>query len=357
MTATGFASAALVALVLAGLRRQGIAPPEVPLAAAMRHAQPLIALDRKRALLSAILSRHGPIALLRVGEAVAEQGFHPMLHALLRATGPVDLIGRWLRLERYAHSHHRTVADRLDAGCAALRHIALHGPPPTAAEDALVLGVQLALLREVGCRDVTAEVGGAILARADGSWSAPAAEAALAAGDTARWRLAWSGWEPRRRGSSDGAAKAPFGAPEFGFDGCHEATALAALMADDPSRRASVAELAAALGLSSRALQRRLAAHGLSASSVGRTVQVRHACLLLAGGDDALPAIGFAAGFSDQAHFTREFRKRVNMTPGAYRALARAGAAGDVSPWPRITIHSHAVTPSAKRATQVHGSR
>jgi AraC-like DNA-binding protein len=50
-------------------------------------------------------------------------------------------------------------------------------------------------------------------------------------------------------------------------------------------------------------------------------VQVRHACALLAGGDDPLPAVGFVCGFSDQAHFTREFRRRVNLTPGAYRAI------------------------------------
>jgi AraC-like DNA-binding protein len=52
-------------------------------------------------------------------------------------------------------------------------------------------------------------------------------------------------------------------------------------------------------------------------------VQVRHACALLAGSDEPLPAVGFVCGFSDQAHFTREFRRRVNLTPGAYRALVR----------------------------------
>jgi len=52
-------------------------------------------------------------------------------------------------------------------------------------------------------------------------------------------------------------------------------------------------------------------------------VQVRQACALLASTDEPLPVIGYICGFSDQAHFTRQFRKRVAMTPGAYRNLLR----------------------------------
>jgi AraC-like DNA-binding protein len=56
-------------------------------------------------------------------------------------------------------------------------------------------------------------------------------------------------------------------------------------------------------------------------------VQVSQACAMLAGSEDPLPAIGYACGFSDQAHFTRAFRQRVSMTPGAYRALIRGAPA------------------------------
>ncbi|TDG08669.1 hypothetical protein E2C05_31320, partial [Paracraurococcus ruber] len=196
MTGRAFASAGLVALVFTGLRRQGIAPPEPPPGPGLRLAgPPLVAHGRKRDLLAAVLRQHGPVAVLRVGEAVADQGFHPILHVLLRAQGPADLIGRWLRLERYGHSHHRTVVEHLAADGAALRHVSLDGAPPAAAEDLLVLGLHLGLLRAIGCTGVSAAIAGGRVARPDGGWDAAAAAAAVAAGDTAAWRLAWAGWQ------------------------------------------------------------------------------------------------------------------------------------------------------------------
>ena len=334
MTARAFASAGLVALIFDGLRRQGIAPPEPTPGPGLRHAAPpLVAHGRKRDLLSAVMARHGPVPILRVGEAVAEHGFQPMLHALLRARGPVDLIARWLRLERYAHSHHRTVVDRLDADHARLRHVSLDGNPPSAAEDLVVLGLYLGLLRAIGCAEVKAAVGaaGEALARPDGGWDAAAAARVVAAGDTATWHLGWSGWRTIRPGETrPGRQPCLRDAPDVRFDDCSEAAALATLHSEDPARHIPLTEAAAALGLSPRALQRRLAAHGLTATAVSRAVQVRQACALLVGTDDPLPAVGFVCGFSDQAHFTRAFKQRVNMTPGAYRASSRGDRRWDI---------------------------
>ncbi|MGK7867630.1 helix-turn-helix transcriptional regulator [Falsiroseomonas sp. E2-1-a20] len=323
MTGRAFASAGLFALVFDGLRRQGIAPP-VPSPPGLRYAAPTVPLGAKRDLLSAIMRAHGPLPLLRVGEAIADQGFQPMLHALLRARGPQDLVTRWLRLERYAHTHHRTAVDRLDGQGARLRHVSLSGAPPSAAEDLLVLGVYLGLLRAIGCHGVAARVGGQVVARGDGGWDSRGLALAVAAAATAEWDIAWSGWTMRRDVVAPCPPHDPAGAPAISFDGCAEAVSLARLLGEDPARHLPLAEVAAALGLSPRALQRRLAASGLTLTAVLRTVQVRHACALLAGGEEPLPAVGYICGFSDQAHFTREFRKRVNMTPGAYRGLLHA---------------------------------
>ncbi|WP_376100643.1 helix-turn-helix transcriptional regulator (plasmid) [Roseomonas sp. CCTCC AB2023176] len=294
-------------------------PPPVGV---LHAAPPLLAHGRKRDLLGAVMTAHGPVALLCVGEAVTGQGFQPMLHALLRARGPEDLIRRWMRLERYAHSHHRTIADHLDAAGAALRHVALDGPPPSAAEDILVLGVYVGLLRALGCRNVAGAVGRVCVALPDGGWDAEGAARCVATGDTATWRLSWSVAPVPEARPAD--FPDPLDAPAVSFGNCPEAPAVAALLTDDPGRQLPLHDAAMALGLSPRALQRRLASHGLTLGAVIRAVQVRHACTLLSG-DDPLPAIGFVCGFSDQAHFTRAFRARLNMTPGAYRALVRSG--------------------------------
>ena len=41
--------------------------------------------------------------------------------------------------------------------------------------------------------------------------------------------------------------------------------------------------------------------------------------------DGPLSVVSYAAGFADQAHMCRVFRAHAGVTPGAYRALARAG--------------------------------
>jgi AraC-like DNA-binding protein len=40
---------------------------------------------------------------------------------------------------------------------------------------------------------------------------------------------------------------------------------------------------------------------------------------------DPIAEVGFLSGFADQAHFTRELRRRVGLPPAAYRAAFRSG--------------------------------
>ena len=63
----------------------------------------------------------------------------------------------------------------------------------------------------------------------------------------------------------------------------------------------------------------------------GRTIseailhyRIEYACRLLASEDEPLAVIAYNAGFSDQSHFTREFKRTIGMTPGKFRRSARA---------------------------------
>jgi AraC family transcriptional regulator len=51
-----------------------------------------------------------------------------------------------------------------------------------------------------------------------------------------------------------------------------------------------------------------------------RRLRIEHACRELCGSDAALAAIASAAGFSDQSHFSRTFKRLMQMTPAQYRA-------------------------------------
>jgi AraC family transcriptional regulator len=58
-----------------------------------------------------------------------------------------------------------------------------------------------------------------------------------------------------------------------------------------------------------------------------RRQRVALACRHLTGSDTSLAEIALLAGFADQSHFTRTFKRQIGLTPAAYRKLT-AGAVG-----------------------------
>jgi AraC family transcriptional regulator len=64
-------------------------------------------------------------------------------------------------------------------------------------------------------------------------------------------------------------------------------------------------------------------AFGLSTGEYLRGLRVEHAARLLAHEDLPLAQISQSSGFSDQAHFTRVFKRHLGVTPGAYRLRLR----------------------------------
>jgi len=51
-----------------------------------------------------------------------------------------------------------------------------------------------------------------------------------------------------------------------------------------------------------------------------RQLRIEYACRKLSISDASLAAIASGAGFSDQSHFSRTFKRLVDMTPAQYRA-------------------------------------
>jgi AraC-like DNA-binding protein len=144
-----------------------------------------------------------------------------------------------------------------------------------------------------------------------GPASALERQSALAAWwqDAARWS------QPRGRSAERPAA---------GRDEAALRRALSAL-ADDPARDVSLAELAAAAGMSQyRLVQRFRARFGMPPHAFQIAQRVARARRLLEVG---MPAASAAAtvGFHDQSHLHRHFRRRLGLTPGAYAAAFRHG--------------------------------
>ena len=96
-------------------------------------------------------------------------------------------------------------------------------------------------------------------------------------------------------------------------------TQLRGLLAADPAYDWRMDRAASALGLTGRTLQRRLRAAGTTFRALLRRTRADAAACLVADGV-ALAETGFACGYADQAHLTREFRSCIGLAPGAYRA-------------------------------------
>jgi AraC-like DNA-binding protein len=358
-----------------------LVPPVVPTL-----GEATVALAPKRSLLTWVAERWGLVPLLEVGRGVGrlqvELPDDPMLAALLRATDPDDAITRWQRLERFVHSRHRIervdpASDPVGAASAGAAHARAHGAaseaafgaasggaagevvrlirhagppglPPSPAEDALVLGVLAELCRRSGAARLAVTLVGPdgrehrILAD-DHFTDAPPDWPALP-GATGCWRFAW--W-PTRNPPADAASAGRRAVAAWSAPGALPAAdrvptddlsrerplvaQLIAVVAADLCRAwtlADVARVLAAAGPSfaPRTLQRRLAAAGATFPGVVRAARVAAAGRMLAERRLALGVIGFACGFADQPHFTRQFKRQLGLTPAAYRRVfARTG--------------------------------
>ncbi|MEL3891225.1 AraC family transcriptional regulator [Ferrovibrio sp. MS7] len=317
---SSFASAAFVGLILRRMALAGLEPPPDVTASGLlaRALQPggnvQVALALKQALLRHAAIERGAGFLLGIGQGIHDVPSDPTLDVLRRAASAADLLLRWQRLESYHHSHHRTRIEALDeaGGTALLRHVSLGPTPPAAVEDIVVLGLLAALFQAIGCRgleiDLIAGNGTALAAMRD---DRILLDAALPADGTAQWRLRW------RQQLLDTVS-----IPRDAAEGLIER--LYALFDDDPFRQWSLGEAGRALGLSSRSLQRRLAEAGAGYAGIQRDARVKRAARAMLAGPATLAEIGYAAGFADQAHFTREFRRVTGMRPAEWRRVALA---------------------------------
>ncbi|WP_117211095.1 helix-turn-helix transcriptional regulator [Allorhizocola rhizosphaerae] len=294
-----FASAILVSVVQRALAEEGIV---VPVLAATSDGA-LLPLDTKRRLLAEVARDHGLLPLLRVGGYLPKLPPDPAVSALTAARDPQDLFERWRRLERFTHSRHRVVLHELGANHVVAEHAGPPGSPPEPAEDALILGLLTALLQAIGARGVTVALDPrrAPVVFEDGVFVAPPAGCA-----TAIWHLTWSSLAPAGTTADAVADTDPVGQARQ-------------LLAGDLARRWTLPGLAAELGTSPRSLQRRLRGDGgFSALLAG--ARAHRAGELLMRAEPSLGVVGFASGYADQPHFTREFKRRTAMTPAAYRS-------------------------------------
>lgn len=308
-----FASAAMVRILRAGMQQLGLHVPATPTAGAR------VSLADKRRLVQAAAAQGGWAALVQLGRGVRAIRGDPVHQALAASRSPAALLERWCRLERYVHSRHRVQVRALDAGLA-VSHLSLHaGEPPLPHENLVVLGVLAAALGEAGVQGLRVCIAGMpVWPDADEA----ALQALVASGQTGQWHLKWEGQAPATAGAPVQSA------PQEAVVPCAPgpAQALGRLLLADLMDIPALAQAAHQLGKPPRSLQRELAAQGLTYTEVLAQTRCRAAAWYLVHSPMATAETGFVCGFSDQAHFTRQFSRLVGVTPGAYRREFAAAA-------------------------------
>lgn len=301
----GFTSTSLLSLVVAAI---GKADPS--LVVDRTRPDPMqagtVPDGEKRALLDRFAAKHGHAAILGIGQQVELAEETPSLAVLTRSSDPAILAEKWMRLERYHHSSHRTLIETSPGvGWRCLRRS--EAAPASPVENLLIAGVLLGLLALIGVRDTRLIIGDSPVDAGNAG--------ALISGPCERFSISWSGdraeihERPPETGSID--------------------VRLVGLLAGDIGRGWRLGDAARLLACSERSLQRHLARDGRRFSSILRRARMREATILLTETDTSLAEIGYCCGYADQAHFQRDFRRVTNMTPGTFRSLSREpGAAG-----------------------------
>ncbi|EJE49311.1 DNA-binding domain-containing protein, AraC-type [Acidovorax sp. CF316] len=318
-----FASAAMVRLLVRAMAAQGLAlPAGLPAPAALAGSH--VPLDCKRSVVQAVLAQGGPALLLNLARQVHWLQGDPVHRALLGAGDIPGLLARWQRLERYVHSGHQVSLLSQDPGRIGLHHHARPGKggAPLPPESLAVLGVLLGSCEALGTAGLAVQLGlgdgSPALPLAAGPEQAALLAIAMARGQASHWTLHWqpaaeSHVPPTPAGANPQAALCdalPW--PPL----AHQ---IARRVLHDPAGEHPVHALARSQGQASRTLQRHLAAHGLSCRSIATEARTRAAAQWLLDTPHGIAEIGFACGFADQPHFTREFARQVGMTPARYR--------------------------------------
>lgn len=299
-------SAAFVGLIIRQMAVAGIAaptgmPPGGP---------PTVSVAVKRDLLAHACAVAGPGFILQIGQGIHAIPSDPTLDTLRRASDPADLLQRWTRLERYHHSHHRVLLRDSTGDSVLLEHVSLKPPAPTALETLAVFGLLAALFQAIGCRALDVD-----LIAADGS----IVQAMQGSDIVLRQTDAWSGalWRLRWQSLAAEARIMPQALAEPGL-----VEQLYLLFDADPLRPWPLEAAAVQLRCSVRNLQRRLREAGASYSGILRDARVRRAVRAMLETGASLAEIGYAAGFADQAHFTRECRRILGASPAEWRRVA-----------------------------------
>jgi len=268
-------------------------------------------------ILNAVMNARGWPAIIELGSRIQDYTWHPVLNAIVASSEPARVLDRWRRLERFGHTRNRTALVRSEfnnrRSLFLLRHTASDGGHIVRVNNLFVWGLLVGLMQAAGIEDVRASL---YLSE----------------------REAFPIWE---EGSVHAPSRTlPKVTHTLQLEGCAPPTAtvvrdaetpnrdhqmtrdrLESLVANDLLADWTLEEGARELAMSTRSLQRALREEGTTFSRSVHQARVDAARELMRRPEMRLIDIAFCVGFSDQAHFTRIFRRLCDVPPSALREI------------------------------------
>ena len=261
--------------------------------------------SEKGALLEHAFEVGGARPLVAVGRQLARVQDMPVLQVLLNSSKPSLVAEKWSRLEEYHHSSHRTHIECTDEYTWTCARFSTTGIAPSTPFNCLIFGLQTGLLRLFNCNNVIG------LTEDLTDTGLEDVHEIIRPANLNRWQISWGTRPPQLNEDTFRDSDSPL------------LKRLRHLLGEDLARVWRLETVSRALAQSPRSLQRHLSTSGHTFSSVLRATRTAQASRLLRQTGWALADIGYACGYADQAHFQRDFRRAVNMTPKAFRDVSR----------------------------------
>jgi len=271
-------------------------------------------------LLRATYEKHGPQAVLKIGLCMKSASISPVSNILIEASEPSYLLKKWISLEkklalRFRIRYRETKKNK----SIEIHHFSSYGDPSTNVEDLFICGIQIALFELMGCQNIRCSFvteNQDVLVYDCGEL---VTQQTLSTDHCfSRWNIEWSSIIGKVKQIDQPISN--LGLFSDYNDPMKIIYPVLSIFSEDITKIWKIEEVASRLSLSTRTLQRYLSAAGLSFSLLTRATRINKAGQLLLEQDASITEISHQCGFSDSAHFSRDFRASVGLTPSEYRA-------------------------------------
>lgn len=270
-------------------------------------------------VLTTLMAMRGSRSVLEVYKyARPDTPSSALLLFMLNSESPAELFQKLEEYKRHLHPTREVRACEVGENYVIAENRVPPSEPYTVADDLFICGAVSGMMLHIGCIGLDVDW---LTARSTALQGA-LRELGLPPSplDTnTRWRFRWkaSGHRGRINGLDEFflANAEPFATPTQTVS-----HAVERLLAQNLNRRPTLSEIAGRLGMTSRTLQRKLAAEGTSFVGLYNELRIETAARLLRQNDQPITEVALLAGYTDGAHLCREFKRARNLSPRDYRA-------------------------------------